>query len=121
VPPREVRAGADLEAAVRAELGVMAAEVDGTVGVVVPLARRHEVAGWLASWGEHAADAPHASTPEAAGDDRIVVLTGIDTKGLEFDGIVVVDPDAIESEAPTGRATLYVVLTRATRLLTLVR
>ena len=51
----------------------------------------------------------------------MVVLTGIDTKGLEFDGIVVVDPDAIEAESPTGRATLYVVLTRATQLLTLVR
>ena len=38
-------------------------------------------------------------TPAAAGDDRIVVLTGIDTKGLEFDGIVVVDPDAIEAES----------------------
>ena len=50
-----------------------------------------------------------------------MVLTGIDTKGLEFDGIVVVDPDAIEAESPTGRATLYVVLTRATQLLTLIR
>ena len=49
------------------------------------------------------------------------VLTGLDTKGLEFDGIVVVDPDAIEDESPTGRATLYVVLTRATQLLTLIR
>ena len=69
----------------------------------------------------HADDAPHATTPTAAGDDRIVVLTGIDTKGLEFDGIVVVDPDAIEAESATGRATLYVALTRATQLLTLVR
>ena len=59
--------------------------------------------------------------PRRAGDDRIVVLTGIETKGLEFDGIVVVDPDAIEAESPTGRATLYVVLTRATQLLTLIR
>jgi DNA helicase IV len=79
------------------------------------------VASWLASWPELADDAPHATTPAAAGDDRIVVLTGVDTKGLEFDGIVVVDPDAIEAESPTGRATLYVVLTRATQLLTLVR
>ena len=86
-----------------------------------PVARRAEVAGWLASWPEVAEDAPHVTTPESAGDDRIVVLTGIDTKGLEFDGIVVVDPDAIGAESPTGRATLYVVLTRATQLLTLVR
>ena len=43
------------------------------------------------------------------------MLTGRDTKGLEFDGIVVVSPDEIESESATGRATLYVVLTRATQ------
>jgi hypothetical protein len=66
-------------------------------------------------------DRPGRRPAAAAGDDRIVVLTGIDTKGLEFDGIVVLDPDAIEAESPTGRATLYVVLTRATQLLTLVR
>jgi DNA helicase IV len=121
VPPREVPAGDDVAAAVRAELSTIAGQVRGTVGIVVPFARQAEVAGWLASWPEFAADAPHATVPAAAGDDRIVVLTGIDTKGLEFDGIVVVDPDAIEAESPTGRATLYVVLTRATQLLTLVR
>ena len=48
-------------------------------------------------------------------DARIAVLTGLDTKGLEFDGIVVVEPGEIESESATGRATLYVVLTRATQ------
>ena len=52
------------------------------------------------------------------GEDRVVVLTGLDTKGLEFDGIVVVRPQEIEDESVTGRSTLYVVLTRATQLLT---
>jgi DNA helicase IV len=52
----------------------------------------------------------------------VVVLTGLDTKGLEFDGIVVVEPGEIEAESSTGAATLYVVLTRATqRLVTLTR
>jgi DNA helicase IV len=121
VLPREVPAGDDLATTVREQLSEIAAQVAGTVGVVVPTSRRGEVASWLAGWPELADDAPHATTPAAAGDDRIVVLTGVDTKGLEFDGIVVVDPDAIEAESPTGRATLYVVLTRATQLLTLVR
>jgi hypothetical protein len=121
VSPREVAAGADEAAAVRAELATLLGEVAGTVGLVVPLARRAEVSRWLASWPEFADAAPHALTPESAGDDRIVVLSGIDTKGLEFDGILVLDPDAIEAESPTGRATLYVVLTRATQLLTLLR
>ena len=119
--PREVPAGDDLAATVRAELTSLLGEVAGTVAVVVPIARRREVSGWLSSWDEFADAAPHAATPETAGDDRVVVLTGIDTKGLEFDGIVVVDPEAIEAESPTGRATLYVVLTRATQLLTLIR
>ena len=44
---------------------------------------------------------------------------GLDTKGLEFDGIVVVRPQEIEDESQTGRATLYVVFTRATQLLTI--
>ncbi len=121
VSPREVSAGDDVAGTVRAELTAILGEVAGTVAVVAPIARRAEVAGWLTSWEEFADAAPHAATPETAGDDRIVVLTGIDTKGLEFDGIVVVDPDAIEAESPTGRATLYVVLTRATQLLTLIR
>ena len=43
------------------------------------------------------------------------MLTGLDTKGLEFDGIVVVEPHEIEDESPTGNATLYVVYTRATQ------
>ena len=52
----------------------------------------------------------------------LAVLTGLDTKGLEFDGIVVVQPDEIEAESATGRATLYVVLTRATqRMVTVTR
>ena len=121
VSPREVPADADLAETVRRELTALSGQVGGTVAIVVPVARRTEVAAWVASWPEFATDAPHATIPAAAGDDRIVVLTGIDTKGLEFDGIVVVDPDAIEAESPTGRATLYVVLTRATQLLTLVR
>ena len=119
--PREVAAEGDLEGSVRRELALVSGQVAGTVAVVVPVARRTEVSQWVASWPEVAADASHVTEPASAGDDRIVVLTGIDTKGLEFDGIVVVDPDAIEAESPTGRATLYVVLTRATQLLTLVR
>ena len=125
IPPAEVDAGDDLEAVVRTEVGRLATSVAGTVGVVVPVARRSEVNSWLASWPEFATDAPSArssvdSTRAPSGEDRIVVLTGLDTKGLEFDGIAVVRPQEIEDESATGRATLYVVLTRATQLLTIV-
>jgi DNA helicase IV len=125
VEPRVVEAGPDLEAAVRAEVVRVAGEVGGTVGIVVPVARRAEANAWLASWPELADSAPSArasveSGATPSGEDRVVVLTGLDTKGLEFDGIVVVRPDEIEAEASTGRGILYVVLTRATQLLTTV-
>jgi DNA helicase IV len=123
VAPREVSGVADLEAATREAVTEIAGSVSGTVAIVVPVARRSEVNAWLASWPERADDAPAAraavdSSSAPSGDDRVVVLTGLDTKGLEFDGIVVVRPQEIENESATGRATLYVVLTRATQLLT---
>jgi hypothetical protein len=83
--------------------------VEGTVGIVVPVARREQVQGWLDGW-------PHLAEAASGGAlARLAVLTGLETKGLEFDGIVVVAPDEIEAESTTGRATLYVVLTRATQ------
>jgi DNA helicase IV len=123
VEPNIVTGVADLESATRQAVADIASRVEGTVGIVVPAARRSEVNAWLASWPELAADAAGAraavdSSVTPSGDDRIVVLTGLDTKGLEFDGIVVVRPQEIEDESVTGRATLYVVLTRATQLLT---
>ncbi len=125
VEPVVVEDAADLEAATREAVVGIAGRVEGTVGVVVPVARRSEVNAWLASWPELAGDAPGAraaidSSVTPSGEDRVVVLTGLDTKGLEFDGIVVVRPQEIENESATGRATLYVVLTRATQLLTTV-
>ena len=39
------------------------------------------------------------------------------TKGLEFDAVLVVDPDRILAEGPQGAADLYVALTRATQRL----
>jgi DNA helicase IV len=116
----------DLETATREAVLEVAGQVPGTVGIVVPAARRSEVNSWLASWSELEDDAPGARAAAAdasvppSGDDRVVVLTGLDTKGLEFDGIVVVRPGEIEAESVTGRASLYVVLTRATQLLTTV-
>ncbi|MCD4533260.1 AAA family ATPase [Nocardioides sp. cx-169] len=125
VEPVEITGVTDLEAATRAAVVEVAGQVAGTVGIVVPVARRSEVNAWLASWPELADDAPAArqavdSSVAPSGTDRVVVLTGLDTKGLEFDGIVVVRPQEIEDESATGRATLYVVLTRATQLLTTV-
>lgn len=48
------------------------------------------------------------------------MLTARDTKGLEFDHVYVVDPDAISAQARRG-SDIYVACTRATHGLHLVR
>jgi DNA helicase IV len=100
----------DLRGSTVKESERLLSDLDGTVAVVAAERRREEVGEWFA--GHH----------EAQGGDaaRLVVLTGVETKGLEFDGIVIVGPEEIEAESSTGRATLYVVLTRATQHLSLV-
>ena len=114
VPPEgRTVTGASLRGAVHDAVRELLDQVEGTVGVVAPRARVEEVRRWLTE----AEDLLAATRGE---DARLVALTGLDTKGLEFDAIVVVAPDEIEGESPTGAATLYVVLTRATqRLVTL--
>jgi hypothetical protein len=108
VEPSERRV-VDLRAGVHEAVSETVAAVEGTVGIVVPFARREQVQGWLDGWDDLSAAAA------GGGSARLTVLTGLETKGLEFDGIVVVAPDEIEAESRTGRATLYVVLTRATQ------
>ncbi len=114
VPPEgRILAGADLRGAVHDAVRELLDQVEGTVGVVAALDRVGEVRRWLT-------DAEDLVAATRGEDARLVALTGLDTKGLEFDAIVVVAPDEIEGESPTGAATLYVVLTRATqRLVTL--
>jgi len=107
IDPRHV-IDTDLEGATRQALADLIASVEGTVGIVVPVARRAEVSRWVAGW-------PETDGMTEGDDARVVVLTGLDTKGLEFDAIVVVEPTEIEDESPTGKATLYVVYTRATQ------
>jgi hypothetical protein len=108
VAPSE-RTVVDLREGVREAVREVVDAVEGTVGVVVPFARRDQVQGWVDGWPEL------ADAAAGGGSARLAVLTGLETKGLEFDGIVVVAPDEIEAESTTGRATLYVVLTRATQ------
>jgi DNA helicase IV len=44
-------------------------------------------------------------------------VTASETKGLEFDAVLVVEPDRIVADGPRGAAELYVALTRATQRL----
>ncbi|HSN12782.1 MAG TPA: ATP-binding domain-containing protein, partial [Propionibacteriaceae bacterium] len=90
------------------ELEVLLGQVEGTVAAIVPPSRTGEVRAVV------------AAEESLAEDDRLVVLTALEAKGLEHDGVLVVDPDAIVAESPGGERVLYVALTRATqRLVTL--
>jgi DNA helicase IV len=109
----------DLAGAVAALAAELLAELPGTVGVVAPTSRLDEVKEWLQSRAASdpaVAGALHEGNPRSP-SSRLVVLTGIETKGLEFDGILVVAPAEIEAESVTGRSTAYVALTRATQRL----
>jgi DNA helicase IV len=78
------------------------AEVDGTIGVITPVPRRDEIAGWV------------AGLPE-----RVQVVTALEAKGMEYDAVVLVEPAQIATD-PAGVRTLYVALSRATQRLTTV-
>jgi DNA helicase IV len=47
----------------------------------------------------------------------VTVLTVAGAKGLEFDSVLVVDPEGIMLESPRGLRDLYVALTRCTQRL----
>jgi DNA helicase IV len=49
--------------------------------------------------------------------DRVTVLTVPQAKGLEFDGVVLLEPAAIVAESPRGMNDLYVAITRPTQRL----
>ncbi|MBI4898932.1 MAG: AAA family ATPase [Actinobacteria bacterium] len=90
------------------ELRDLLREVEGTVAAIVPPSRVGEVRAVV------------AAIPALAEDERLIVLPALEAKGLEHDGVLVVDPDAIVAESPGGERVLYVALTRATqRLVTL--
>jgi uncharacterized protein (UPF0147 family) len=103
VPPEHVVAKEDeLPAAVRAAAAALLAQVEGTVGVITPVPRRAEVAGWLAGLA-----------PE-----RLQVVTSLEAKGMEYDGVALVRPREIRERTDAGARTLYVALSRATQRLT---
>ena len=101
-PDHRTASPAELVQQARGVVVELGGAVDGTVGVVVPLAREAEVSRWLGDLV----------------DDRIRVLSALDTKGLEFDAVLVLQPAEIAQESSAGHRTIYVVLTRATQRLT---
>ncbi|MGC4812628.1 HelD family protein [Micromonospora sp. DT228] len=89
---------------------------EGRLGVLVPAGRVGELGAAVAAALPEAAVGEH---PEL--ESRVVVLTVAQAKGLEFDSVLVVDPDRMVAESPRGRSDLYVALTRATQRLGVLR
>jgi superfamily I DNA/RNA helicase len=100
-----VRRAGDLPEQTRAAAGELLEQVEGTVGVITTMAGRAEVAGWLA---EQLAKEP----------ERLRVVGSLEAKGLEYDGVLLVEPATLVAESSTGRRALYVALSRATQRLT---
>jgi DNA helicase IV len=124
-PPRSVRSAGVVPVAARVTPGTLAAELiaavrreaarlgEGRVGVLVPAGRQEELGREVV-----------AAIPEAAVGEQpdlrntVVLMTVRQAKGLEFDAVVVVQPDEIIADSPRGLSDLYVAVTRATRRLT---
>ncbi len=124
-PPRAVRATGDPPRHLRVSpeslgdlvLDTVTGEVarvdQGRVGVIVPEGRLDEIGKLVTA---AVPDATTGDEPELRA--RVVVLTVRQAKGLEFDSVIVVDPDGIVAGSPRGHNDLYVALTRATQRLT---
>ncbi len=84
-------------------------------GVVAPVERHDEIAKALAELGWEAVDHVHE-----LGARDIPLFGPEQVKGLEFDGVVVVEPDEILGDTPRGARLLYVAMTRAVQELSFV-
>jgi DNA helicase IV len=92
---------AGLASATQAAVKELLGAVEGTVGVITAMDRVPEVAGWVSGQA----------------DERLKVVGSLDSKGLEYDAVVLVEPNDLITESTTGRRVLYVALTRATQQL----
>ena len=85
---------------------------NGRLAVIAPAARIAELARAL----------PGAVSGDRAEvlDSPVALLTVGQSKGLEFDRVVLVDPAGILAQSPAGGHDLYVAITRATHRLTVI-
>ena len=105
VPP------ADLPAAVAAEVRDVRHRHHNS-GVVAPIALHAALADAFAAVGLRAVDRVHD-----LGHDDVPLFHAEAVKGLEFDGVVVVNPHEIFDGTALGARLLYVALTRAVQVL----
>jgi DNA helicase IV len=134
-PPQPVRevgyapvvrpAGADFAAAIVDEVRRMTEQVTpGRIAVVVTASRVGEICDLLTAAGLVALNATTSGGDALSAPLAVVAAEG--SNGLEFDGVVVVEPREIARRGGSGELTarglrtLYVAMTRPTKRLTLV-
>jgi len=88
---------------VAAHVADLLGDVEGTIAVIAPPSWHVRLDGHLAPLTDH--------------PDRVSLLTPLQSKGMEYDAVIVVSPDDIVTETPNGGRVLYVALTRATQRL----
>ena len=86
---------------------------DGRTAVLLPPERLAELGGPVT---ERVPNAVLGNEPEGL-ESPVVLLTVGQAKGLEFDSVLVVDPDGMIGDSERGLNDLYVALTRATQRL----
>jgi hypothetical protein len=86
---------------------------DGRLAVIVPRSRYAELTTLVSAALPGVA---HGSDPGLL-DATTAILEVGQSKGLEFDSVLIADPGAILRESPRGGSDLYVAVTRATRRL----
>src|SRR5579863_3854288 len=110
VPPRAVQGLDRVAPVVDAELAEMGD--GGRLAVIAPTSR-------IAALARALPGAVPGDQAESL-DAPVALLTVGQSKGLEFDRVVLVDPAGILAQSPAGGHDLYVAITRATHRLTVV-
>jgi DNA helicase IV len=110
VPPRAIHGLAQVPAVVKEELADMGDA--GRLAVIAPGALIGDLAQALPA-------AVPGDRPEVL-ESPLALLTVGQSKGLEFDRVVLVDPAGILAQSPAGGHDLYVAITRATHRLTII-
>jgi DNA helicase IV len=111
-----VRSAGELFAAVaQATASMTAVDATGSIAVVAPDAMVDAVSAALTDLG-----IDHGRATRSGLNERVTVVPVSVVKGLELDGVVVVEPAAIVAGEQQGLRALYVALTRSTKRLTIV-
>lgn len=118
VGPSIVRASSldEIADTVRREVQAMAVAIPGaSLGVVAPDRMLPEISEALTDAGVN-----HGTATRTGLDSGITLVPVSVVKGLELDGVIVVEPSRIVSDIEHGMRALYVALTRSTQRLTVV-